>query len=126
MKIRIKNNSIRLRLTRPEVERFGREKYFEGRTDFGNAVFIYALRCGNDVTEICADLANNMITMHIPLAIAEAFIADSDKVGYQHEQILDNGEKLFLLFEKDFKCIDAEVLEDQSDNFENPSAICKQ
>ena len=44
----------------------------------------------------------------------------------EQEQLLGNERKLFLLFEKDFKCIDGEVLEDQSDNFENPLAACKQ
>ena len=125
MKIRIKNNSIRLRLTRPEVERFGKEKYIEGRTTFGNANFIYALCCDDAVEEMSADLKDNTIRMHIPVSLAEAFV-NTDAVGFQHEQMLGNGEKLFLLFEKDFKCIDGEVLEDQSDNFENPSAICKQ
>jgi len=125
MKIRIKNNSIRLRLTRPEVERFDKEKYIEGRTAFADSVFIYAMRCDDTAEEISADLANNMITLHVPLLIAKEFV-NTDIVGFQHEQVFKNGEKLFLLFEKDFKCIDAEVLEDQSENYENPSAICKQ
>jgi len=123
MKIRIKDNSVRLRLTRTEVEKFANEKYIEGKTDFGNAVFVYAMRCNETVEEICADLSDNKITMHIPVSIAEAFV-NTDAVGFQQDQLLDNGRKLFLLFEKDFKCIDGEVLEDQSDNYENPSAIC--
>jgi hypothetical protein len=125
MKIRIKDNSIRMRLTRPEVQRFGKEKYVEGRTEFGNVIFIYAMRCDSAVEEISAYLFGNKITMHIPGAIAEAFV-NTDAVGFQHEQVFDNGKKLSLLFEKDFKCIDGEVLEDQSDNYDNPSAICKQ
>lgn len=124
MKIRIKDNSIRLRLTRPEVDRFGKEKYIEGRTAFGNSYFTYAMRC-EDVQELSASLFENKITMHIPISIAETFI-HTDIVGFQHDQIFDNGEKLFLLFEKDYKCIDGEVLEDQSDNYENPSAVCNQ
>jgi len=31
---------------------------------------------------------------------------------------------LYLLLEKDFKCIDAPAHEDQSDNFENPHKHC--
>ena len=125
MKIRMKNNSLRLRLTRPEVELFGQEKYIEGRTQFGNAVFIYAMQCDDGAEEISAELVDNKITMHIPISTAETFV-NTEIVGFQHEQMLGSGEKLFLLFEKDFKCIDGEVLEDQSDNYDNPSAICKQ
>ena len=83
------------------------------------------MRCNAAIEEMCADLSENKITMHIPVAIAEAFI-NTDAVGFQQEQLLGNERKLFLLFEKDFKCIDGEVLEDQSDNFENPLAACKQ
>ena len=124
MKIRIKDNSVRLRLTRPEVEQFGKEKYIEGRTEFGDTVFVYAMLCDQEIAEMFAGLDNNKITMHIPASIAESFV-NTDAVGFQHEQLLPSGNKLFLLFEKDFKCIDADVLEDQSDNYENPSAICK-
>ena len=124
MKIRIKDNSVRLRLTRTEVEKFGQEKYIECKTEFGNASFIYAMR-SEDVEEISADLADNKITMHIPISIAETFIS-TDVVGFHHEKVLTSGRKLFLLFEKDFKCIDGEVLEDQSDNYENPLTVCKQ
>jgi len=125
MKIRMKNNSLRLRLTRPEVELFGQEKYIEGRTEFGSAVFIYAMQCDDGAEEIFAELADTKITMHIPLTIAETFV-NTEIVAFQHEQMLGSGEKLFLLVEKDFKCIDGEVLEDQSDNYDNPSVICKQ
>ena len=125
MKIRIKNNSVRMRLSRLEVARFGADRYIECRTEFGNAVFIYAIRCDNAIQEISADLSDNKITMHIPLPIAEEFV-HTDVVGFQQVQIFATGEKLFLLFEKDFKCVDAEVTEDQSDNYENPSAICNQ
>ncbi len=123
MKLRIKNNSIRIRLTRPEVEIFGKEKYLEEHTEFGNAIFTYAIRSDSNSTEITADLSNNKITMHIPAAIMEEFVS-ADTVGFQHDMPLENGKKLFLLLEKDFKCIDQEVEEDQSDNYENPAVIC--
>ena len=124
MKIRIKDNSIRLRLTRTEVEKFGQEKYIDGRTEFGNSCFIYAMRFDNNAAEIFASFAENKITLYVPASIADTFV-HTDVVGFQHEQMLGNGNKLFLLFEKDFKCIDGEVLEDQSDNYENPLAACK-
>ena len=123
MKLRIKDNSIRLRLNRPEVEQFGKTKMLEGSTDFGNGVFIYAIRYDEHATEINATLSNNRISMNIPPLIAAAFV-NSDTVGFQNEIMFGDGRKLFLLFEKDFKCIDGEPLEDQSDNYENPAVNC--
>lgn len=124
MKIRIKNNSIRIRLTRSETERFGKEKYLEEHTEFDDARFTYAIRSHEDVAEMTAELSNNKIMMHIPAARATAFVS-TDAIGIQNDVRLANGNKLFLLLEKDLKCIDGEVLEDQSDNYENPAAICK-
>jgi hypothetical protein len=43
----------------------------------------------------------------------------TERVGLEHQ---DNG--LFLLVEKDFKCLD-NVAEDQSDNYPNPLAVGK-
>jgi hypothetical protein len=45
-------------------------------------------------------------------------------VGFSGEKPLTGQENLFLLVEKDFKCIDAEVIEDQSDNYEHPTNSC--
>tara|TARA_R110000744_G_scaffold106313_4_gene202629 strand:- start:1192 stop:1383 length:192 start_codon:yes stop_codon:yes gene_type:complete len=45
--------------------------------------------------------------------------ANSDRVGLQHTNLMENGKELFLLVEKDFVCLD-ETIEDQSDNYPNP------
>ena len=41
MKLRIKGNSIRFRLTKPEVDYFEKENYLEEKTHFGNTEFVY-------------------------------------------------------------------------------------
>ncbi len=124
MKIRIKNNSIRIRLTRSETEKFGKEKILEEHTEFGDARFTYAIWSDDNSTEITAAFSNNRIIMQIPPAIAEAFV-HTDAMGFQNNMQLPGDKKLFLLLEKDLKCIDGEVLEDQSDNYENPAGACK-
>jgi len=50
--------------------------------------------------------------------------AANEVVGYEHNMDIGNGKQLYLLLEKDFKCIDAPPSEDQSDNFENPHKVC--
>ena len=58
--------------------------------------------------------------MYMPARMAKEWVT-TEKVGFDTWMDVDNGEKLYLLLEKDFKCLD-ETVEDQSDNFENPLA----
>ena len=48
MKIRIKGNVVRIRLTRSEVKRFAEEGYIEASTAFISNVFTYALQSQPD------------------------------------------------------------------------------
>jgi hypothetical protein len=123
MKIRIKGNSIRFRLTKSEVDTFARTGYIEDRTEFGNHLFMYALRRNPDVHELQAGFVGIKITMHVPAWMAEEWTT-TDEVGYNNVYTYDNGKQLSLLLEKDFVCIDTAVKEDQSDNFVNPLHSC--
>jgi uncharacterized protein DUF7009 len=120
MKIRIKGNSLRIRLTRPEVDFFGTGGYLEEKTNFGKTALTYALKSKTGITELSADFSDNKITMFIPEQFAKKWIT-TEKVGYENEMEIGDGKKLFLLLEKDFKCLD-NTTEDQSDNYENPLA----
>jgi hypothetical protein len=122
MKLRIKDNSLRLRLSRSEVDRLSSEGYLEDRTEFGNSAFIYALQTKKGITDLEAGFSDNKMTMYVPADIP-AIWATNETVGYSNNMRLADGKELFLLLEKDFKCIDNSA-EDQSDNFENPKAVC--
>ncbi|WP_184548435.1 DUF7009 family protein [Mucilaginibacter sp. FT3.2] len=112
MKIRIKGNSLRYRLTKTDVEHFDRDGYLEETSTFGTQQFKYALQ--RTMSEILtADFTDNTITMYMPAAMAIEWTS-TDRVGYQN-----NNSQLQLLIEKDFKCLD-NVAEDQSDNYPNP------
>jgi hypothetical protein len=113
MKIRIKGNSLRYRLTRTEVESFCSTGYFEESTNFGSGQLIYALQ-QYDQSELSAAFEGNKITMFMPKAMAAEW-AETDRVGFETKR----DSPLFLLVEKDFVCIDNTV-EDQSDNYPNP------
>lgn len=122
MKIRIKGNTVRIRLTRSEIDRFAREGYIEANTAFVSNVFTYALQSRPDEHghELSADFKDCVLTMYMPEKMATEWV-NTDIVGFDTWMDVDNGEKLYLLLEKDFKCLD-ETVEDQSDNFENPLA----
>lgn len=123
MKIRIKGNSIRLRLSKPEVDQFGKEGYLEERTEFTDNALIYALQTGGQSEELSAGFSVNKITVYMPANYAQMWVS-TNEVGYSNMQGIGTDKELFLLVEKDFKCIDPTGLEDQSDNYENPSHNC--
>jgi hypothetical protein len=117
MKIRIKNNSVRLRLTKTEVEKLKTIGHYEEQTEFGEATFVYRLE-RYDAQELNASFKNNCITIYMPIKDAKEWY-DIDKVGYSNEIELPNGSTLNILIEKDFVCLD-ETVEDQSDNYPHP------
>jgi hypothetical protein len=117
MKIRIKGNSVRMRITRSELDRVESEGLVKEQTEFGNATLIYMLMVA-DVNDLSATFDNNCVTMLVPRAFAREWV-DTERVGFENNMNLPNGKKLFLLIEKDFKCLD-ETHEDQGDNFDNP------
>ncbi|WP_373075272.1 DUF7009 family protein [Zeaxanthinibacter enoshimensis] len=120
MKIRIKDNSVRFRLTRSEVEQFGNTGYYASHTEFNGSKFGYALQAKDGISELQAGFTDNTITLYVPISLAEEW-ASTDKVGLANSYTLDSGKPLLLLLEKDFVCLD-ERSEDESDNYPNPKA----
>lgn len=123
MKIRIKGNSIRIRLSRSEVDRFAQHGHLEEHTQFVNGSFKYALQRSNEGDHLSAGLLHDCITMYVPDSMAVEWTT-TDRVGFDNFMDTGNGNRLFLLLEKDFKCIDAPAHEDQSDNYEHPTQSC--
>jgi hypothetical protein len=71
---------------------------------------------------LSAEFANGMITMFEVPGIYKG-LGDEQCRRIDANVPLDGQESLYLLVEKDFKCLD-NVAEDQSDNYENPSKTC--
>lgn len=123
MKIRIKGNSVRIRIVKTELTNFGNDGFLEERTEFPNGALIYRLESKAGINNLEADISGSTITIYMPEAMKKEWV-DTEIVGYRNDAPLGDGKSLFILIEKDFKCLDGEVLEDQSDNFENPSQVC--
>ncbi len=118
MKLRIKGNSIRYRLTKSDIEALGKNGYIEERTQVGMSTFIYALQ-KSDETNLTAELDNNRLILWMPGAMVEEWV-NTNRIGFDARIPLHDAEgDLYLLLEKDFKCLD-ETEEDQSDNYDNP------
>ena len=123
MKLRIKGNSVRLRLSKSEVERFAKEGMLHETTNFGNQVFSYTVQSTEEKT-MTATLAQAGITLLVPSMQLLQWASSNSQVGISEKMDIGNNETLSLLLEKDFKCIDANPKEEQEDFFENPDKVC--
>lgn len=121
MKIRIRGNSVRLRLTKSEVDAFCSTGYYCESTDFGKHKFTYALRATTNVDKLSADFEADTITVYLNKELSASWSKD-DRVGFSGEIKTKQGGVISLLVEKDFVCMD-ETVEDQSDNYPNPKAL---
>ena len=121
MKLRIRGNSIRLRLTRTEIATLGNHKVVTETTRLGPGTadqLTYSLGSHSDESKIHIRWAENTLRVNIPQGLARE-LADTDRVSLE-ETILFGDQALKVLIEKDFKCLTARIGEDESDHFENP------
>ena len=124
MKLRIKGNSLRLRLSQSEVKRVAEEGRVEETVEFGliaHQKMRYALQSDPLASDIYATFENGAITVCIPEHAAKSW-ATSNQVGLEREQNVGDGKTLKLLIEKDFQCLTARPDEDESDNYPHPDA----
>jgi hypothetical protein len=126
MKIRMKDNSLRLRLSQTEVTHFHRHGEVKSTTRLGSdGSLTYALIVSKDQEVISASFRENEIRVNVPEKIATEW-ALTEQVGFDEEMPLGGEEKLFILVEKDFRCLQERPHEDESDAFPNPfeGSVC--
>ncbi len=121
MKLRIKGNSLRFRLTKTEVGQIAAEGSLKEETWIGNNTLTYCIQ-KKETDSLQASFENNKITLYVPSAFANEW-PSNEIVGCNAMMDIPGDKKLFLLLEKDFVCLD-ETMEDQSDNYENPNQAC--
>lgn len=122
MKIRVQGNSIRIRLSKSEVSQLVNEGIVEEKTSFLNSSFGYCLKSIAGIKELSASYEDNQIIMFVPESLLENW-PTNNIVGFEANMPVSETDSLYLLLEKDFKCLD-NTSEDQSDNFENPNKNC--
>jgi hypothetical protein len=122
LKLRIKGDSIRFRLSKSELTAFGIVNFVKDKIHFADSELEYSISTSDSNAEISASFQSNLITVNVPTQLALNWV-NTEIVGLQFEQTLSNGNKLFILIEKDFVCLD-NTFDDQSDNFPNPNIVC--
>lgn len=121
MKLRIRDNSVRLRLTRGEVEALRDDGLVTARTGFpGGREFRYIVESSPASVKPGAFLSECVITVRLPETTVLAW-ANSEQVSIRGEQTQDD-EQLTILVEKDFVCLAPREGEDEADMFPHPNA----
>jgi hypothetical protein len=122
MKLRIHANSLRLRLSRSDVERLQQTGVCQESVQFGSgSQFGYALEVSSQLKVAEATYSHDCIRVLLPLGIAEAWAASSEVSLSVTRSI---GDAPSVLIEKDFQCLHRDQENStESDTFPNPAAF---
>lgn len=121
MKLRIKGDSLRLRLSQGEVRQLDESGAVEDRVRFGGgATFVYRLRRDPRVPAIEASYSNGAVEVRLPDGAAKDW-CNSQQVTLARSTDVAPGVELRIVVEKDFACLTPREGEDETDNFPNPS-----
>ncbi len=123
MKIRIKGNTIRLRLTQTEVENVSAGQMVEEKVPFGEnqPTFGYAVYAMHETDKISVSYIDHIIKVGLPQKQAQQW-AGTDLISLEENINWGDGTTLHVLVEKDFQCLHKRPAEDEGDNFPNPAA----
>ncbi len=119
MKIRIKGNTLRLRLSQSEVTQMEESGQVSDQIDFGMSKLIYRM-CETNEGQVDISFEKNIIEILVPQIIISQWLK-KEEVGFSENLLLQNGNTLSLLVEKDFQCLTVREGEDESDLFQNPA-----
>jgi hypothetical protein len=116
----MKGDSLRLRLTRGEVQQLAEGGGVEERVHISpTGVLVYRVQCAPTASALGATFEHGVIEIQVPEAIARDWCA-SDAVtldAVQRHGAVD----LRIVVEKDFACLAPRSDEDESDNFPHPN-----
>jgi len=119
VKLRIKGDSLRLRLTRAEVQELAQSGRVEEHVHIGaHGALVYRLRRTPAAARLGATYENDAIEIQVPDRDAREWCA-SELVtlsGVQRQGEIE----LRILVEKDFACLAPRADEDESGNFQHP------
>ena len=124
MKLRIRGNSLRLRLTMSEVGSFGLNGKITDTISFSATSeqgLHYSLISSSEVEQVSANFQNGRISIFVPKEVADNW-TQTEQVGFGAVQDLSRDKSLSLRVEKDFVCLTDREDEDESDNYPHPNA----
>jgi hypothetical protein len=125
VKLRIRGDSVRLRLVRSELQSLLDQGAVEEATRFpGGSALRYRLLADPAAKAVTARFEAGQLSITLPRAAAKAW-GESEEEGLEAELPLEGG-TLRVLIEKDFPCLATRPHEDDRDAFprKTPSKDC--
>ena len=126
MKLRIKGNSIRLRLLRSEVERIAAAGIVSEEVRFAtniDQVLRYSIAVSDGVEAVTVQFTDNHILVLLPESTAMEWTQGS-VTSLEAKIEIDETDTLCVLIEKDFACLERPDDPDRADAFPHPKAEC--
>ncbi|WP_301921687.1 DUF7009 family protein [Ferruginibacter sp.] len=122
MKLRLKGNAVRFRLSQTDVENLAAKGFVEEMINFSKDLALsYRLELNEDILKPGISYAGNTIAVLIPQHFTNGW-PGNNIAGISTLHTTEDGTEIFIIVEKDFKCLD-DTEEDQSDNFANPKLM---
>ncbi|MGE4658734.1 MAG: hypothetical protein AAEI08_07385 [Gammaproteobacteria bacterium] len=121
MKLRIRGNSLRIRVSQTELAQITECGYVEDTVEFSPEV---RLRYRLDVVStgsVQANYKQHCIQIALPSQKVDHW-NETDEVAIWFEQPLGGGKQLKVLVEKDFHCLNPREGDEDTDSFPNPGA----
>ena len=113
MKLRIEDDTLRLRLSRAEVQEFASTGSVAATVHFGvgpDQQLSYSLQRGSEPAEslpntepVQVHYALGALTVRVPFALAKTWV-ETDEIGFSHDLPLPEDQHLRILVEKDLDC----------------------
>lgn len=121
MKLRIKGNTVRLRLTQGEVRALGESGQVQDCTEFpGGTALLYRVKSDDEIQEISITYKSNIIEVRVPVPLVAQWCT-TEQVTLSATAVLTVG-TLEVVLEKDFACLTPRPGEDESDHFPHPGS----
>lgn len=123
MKLRIKGNSIRLRLTKTDVKNLKEKGMVREETIFDTeTAFKYVLYSDSNSEKINAKFSKDTIEVFLPEKETK-ILTETEEITVKNKEYNGTKGELFILIEKDLQCLD-DTFEDQNDMYENKKTKC--
>jgi hypothetical protein len=117
MKLRIRGNTLRLRVSKNELAQMIAQGWVEDAIQFAaDSSLIYRLETGT----FAAEHSGGRICVRVPKSAVTLWARD-DEVSIRHSQSLEGGGVLEILVEKDFECLNPRAGDAAADLFRNPA-----
>lgn len=103
MKLRIEDNSLRLRLSELEVQQLASDGTLSNKISFPKGKSLFYILNTHSGTSFEASLQNDGIRISIPVQLCQQW-AHSELIGLNGSCLIYEGEELRILVEKDLGC----------------------